>query len=244
MFNRYLQRKVGFTYPISRSLKLLLDKILTDPRWDLKFIGMQIIIEGLALAAFNTMKQSTQDPVLRDIVHLVIRDEARHVTFGVNYLEEFVKTLTPEEREERAQFAFEACVVMRTRLIPTDVYRQFGWPVEEATAIATGGEHRQRFRNMIFARVVPNLKRIGLLTDGIRPKFEELGLLEFESAAGRRPHRLGRVVETALRQDRIAGHRTSTADRTGQASVRGVVSVAVRNSTNARVFCDWRRSSG
>jgi len=181
VFNRYLQRKVGFTYPISRSLKLLLDKILTDPRWDLKFIGMQIIIEGLALAAFNTMKQSTQDPVLRDIVHLVIRDEARHVTFGVNYLEEFVQTLTQEQREERAQFAFEACLVMRTRLIPTDVYRQFGWPVEEATTIATGGEHRQRFRNMIFARVVPNLKRIGLLTDAIRPKFEELGLLEFET---------------------------------------------------------------
>ena len=87
MFNRYLRgARFGFTYPISRSLKLLLDKILTDPRWDLKFIGMQIIIEGLALAAFNTMKQSTQDPVLRDIVHLVIRDEARHVTFGVNYL--------------------------------------------------------------------------------------------------------------------------------------------------------------
>jgi hypothetical protein len=181
VFNRYLQRKVGFSYPISRSLKLLLDKILTDARWDLKFIGMQIIIEGLALAAFNTMKQGTQDPVLRDIVHLVIRDEARHVTFGVNYLEDYVKTLTVEQREERAQFAFEACVVMRTRLIPTDVYRQFGWPVDEATAIATGGEHRQRFRNMIFARVVPNLKRIGLLTDAIRPKFEELGLLEFEA---------------------------------------------------------------
>jgi hypothetical protein len=181
VFNHYLQRKVGFSYPVSRSLKMLLDKILTDPRWDLKFIGMQIIIEGLALAAFNTMKQGTQDTVLRDIVNLVIRDEARHVTFGVNYLEEYLKTLTDAEREERAEFAFEACVVMRTRLIATDVYRQFGWPVEEATAIATGGEQRQKFRNLIFARVVPNLKRIGLLTPGVRPKFEQLGLLEFES---------------------------------------------------------------
>ncbi len=181
VFNRYLQRKIGFSYPVSRSLKLLLDKILTDPRWDLKFIGMQIIIEGLALAAFNTMKQSTQDPVLRDIVHLVIRDEARHVTFGVNYLEEFVASLSDSEREERAEFAYEACVVMRTRLIPTDVYRQFGWPVEAAAEIATGGEQRQKFRNLIFARVVPNLKRIGLLTDSIRPKFDALGLLDFES---------------------------------------------------------------
>ena len=179
-FNRYLQTKVGFMYPVSRSLKLLLDKILTDPRWDLKFIGMQIIIEGLALAAFNTMK-STTDPVLRNVIELVIRDEARHVTFGVNYLEEFVKSLSDEEREVRAEFAFEACVVMRERLIPTDVYRHFGWPVEEATAIATGGPQRQQFRNLIFARVVPNLRRIGLLTERIRPRFESLGLLGFES---------------------------------------------------------------
>ncbi len=181
VFNRYIQKKIGFMYPVSRSLKALLDKILTDPRWDLKFIGMQIIIEGLALAAFNSVKNNTQDPVLKHIVGYVIRDEARHVTFGVNYLEEYVKTLTDAEREERAQFAFEACVVMRERLIPTDVYRHFGWPVEEATAISTGGAERQKFRNLIFARVVPNLKRIGLLTPGVRPKFESLGLLAFES---------------------------------------------------------------
>jgi hypothetical protein len=181
VFNRYLQSKVGFMYPVTRSLKLLLDKILTDPRWDLKFIGMQIIIEGLALAAFNTMKGGTQDPVLKSIVELVIRDEARHVTFGVNYLEEFVKSLSDAERDERAEFAYEACVVMRSRLIATDVYRHFGWPVEDATQIATGGPQRQKFRNLIFARVVPNLRRIGLLTERIRPRFEALGLLEFES---------------------------------------------------------------
>ncbi len=180
-FNTYLHKKVGFMYPVSRSLKALLDKILTDDRWDLKFIGMQIIIEGLALAAFNTMKNTTQDPVLKNLVHLVIRDEARHVTFGVNYLEEFVKSLSTKERDERAMFAYEACVVMRERLIPTDVYRHFNWPVEEATAIATGGPQRQEFRNLIFARVLPNLKRIGLLTDAVRPRFDELGLLGFES---------------------------------------------------------------
>ena len=89
-------------YPVGTGLKSLLDKILTDPRWDLKFIGMQIIIEGLALAAFNLARQGTFDPVFKDMLYLIIRDEARHVTFGVNYLEEFVKTLSDEEREERA----------------------------------------------------------------------------------------------------------------------------------------------
>ena len=86
VFNRYLQDVMGMSYPISPSLKALLDKGLTDPRWDLKFIAMQIIIEGLALAAFQSTKMSTSCPLLRDLTHYVIRDEARHVTFGINYL--------------------------------------------------------------------------------------------------------------------------------------------------------------
>ena len=108
-------------YPINKNLKSLLDKILSDPRWDLKFIGMQIIIEGLALAAFQTTKETSNCALLRQLVHYVIRDEARHVTFGVNYLEEFLETLTEEEVEDRAMFAYEACVVMRNRIINTEL---------------------------------------------------------------------------------------------------------------------------
>lgn len=180
VFTRYLREKVGLMYPITRSLKSLLDKILSDPRWDLKFIGMQIIIEGLALAALGVMREHTTDPVLKELVHLVIRDEARHVTFGVNYLESFVETLDDDEREERAQFAYEACVVMRERILATDVFRRYGWDVEQAREYALRGPIRQQFRKLIFSRVMPNLKRIGLLTDNIRPKFETLGILEFE----------------------------------------------------------------
>jgi hypothetical protein len=94
VFNKYLQKRIGVMYPINTHLKSIIDKILTDPRWDMKFIGMQIVIEGLALSAFNTTRETTPDPVLKDVVYLVTRDEARHVTFGVNYLEEFVKTLS------------------------------------------------------------------------------------------------------------------------------------------------------
>jgi hypothetical protein len=111
----------------------------------------------------------------------VIRDEARHVTFGVNYLEEFVKTLTEEERDERALFAYEACVVARERLVATDVFLHFGWDVEEARKQVLDGFVMTHFRNLLFQRVIPNLARIGLLTDKIRPKFEELGILEYEN---------------------------------------------------------------
>ncbi len=181
VFNKYLQQRIGMMYPVNTSLKSLLDKILTDERWDMKFIGMQIVIEGLALSAFNTTRETTPDPVLKDIVYLVIRDEARHVTFGVNYLEEYVKTLTEEEKDERALFAYEACVVARERLVATDVFRHFGWDVEEARKQVLDGFVMTHFRNLLFQRVIPNLARIGLLTDKIRPKFEELGILEYEN---------------------------------------------------------------
>ncbi|MCH8542876.1 MAG: ferritin-like domain-containing protein [Alcanivorax sp.] len=181
VFTRYLQEKVGMMYPVNPNLKVLLDKILSDPRWDLKFIGMQIIIEGLALAAFNTLKLTAKDPLLKDIITLVIRDEARHVTFGVNYLEDFVSTLTQEEKEERAHFAFEACVVMRERLIATEVFTEFGWEPEQAREQVLASQIMAQFRNLLFTRIVPNLKRIGLLTDSVRPRFEELGILQFEN---------------------------------------------------------------
>lgn len=180
VFNKFIQRQVGIMYPISTNLKLLLDKILVDARWDLKFIGMQIIIEGLALAAFKAAEMGTQINLLKNILHYVIRDEARHVTFGVNYLEEHVKTLTAAERQDRAEFALEACVVMRDRLVGLEIYKHFGWDVEAAQKYIRERETRIDFGKLLFGRVMPNLRRIGLLTDEIRPKFDQLGVLEYE----------------------------------------------------------------
>ena len=181
-FNKYIQTRTKLMYPIGNALKSILDKILTDPRWDLKFIGMQIIIEGLALAAFQTSRELTKDPVLRDMLGLIIRDEARHVTFGINYLEEFVDTLTEEEQEERAQFAYEACWLSRERLLSTDVYDHFGWDVEEARQFQLGTDINKHFQKLLFQRVMPNLRRIGLLRDSVKDKFEDLGILEFASS--------------------------------------------------------------
>ena len=180
-FNKYIQTRQRMMYPIGNGLKSLLDKILTDPRWDLKFIGMQIIIEGLALAAFNVARQGTNDPVFKDMLYLIIRDEARHVTFGVNYLEEFIKTLSEEELEERAMFAYEACLVMRGRLMSADVYENFGWDKDDAQAFAQKADVANNFQHLLFTRVVPNLSRIGLLTEKVRPLYDELGVLEYEN---------------------------------------------------------------
>jgi hypothetical protein len=181
VFHRYLMERCHMIYPINPNLKFLLDKVLTDERWDLKFIGMQILIEGLALAAFQTIHETTPDPLLKQIVGLVMRDEGRHVAFGVNYLEDWIRSLPQPEIEERAQFAFEACVVMKNRLISTNVAEEFGFTREEALGINAQSQGGQAFRKFLFERMIPNLKRVGLLTDAIRPRFEELGVLEFEN---------------------------------------------------------------
>ena len=180
VFNKYLQERIGFNYPVMPGLKLLLDKILSDPRWDLKFIGMQIIIEGLALAAFERQRAAAMDPLLKDLFYLVIRDEARHVTFGVNYLEEFVQTLSDEEKEERADFAYEACVVMRNRFGSDNVMKQFGWNVEEAQEVLNQSENARLFNNLLFAKIMPNLKRIGLVTEKTQEKYAEMDILQFQ----------------------------------------------------------------
>ena len=178
-FNKYLQTRMGRIMPIGKNLKALLDKVLTDPRWDFKFIGMQIIIEGLALAIFNTMKESTQDPVLKRILSLVIRDEARHVTFGVNYLTSFVTTLTPEEKIEREDFCLEACTVMRNRFKQYEVWEKYGFDLDYTGEYVKENAFQGRFQHLLFTRVMPNLKKIGLLPDRLLPKYEQLGVSEW-----------------------------------------------------------------
>ena len=178
-FNKYLQTRIGRILPIGKNLKALLDKILTDPRWDFKFIGMQIIIEGLALAIFNTMRDTTQDPVFKRLLGLVIRDEARHVTFGVNYLTSFVTTLTEEERIEREDFCLEACTVMRNRFRQYEVWEKWGFDLEYTDEYSQENTLGSQFQYLLFNRVMPNLKKIGLLPDRLLPKYEQLGVSQW-----------------------------------------------------------------
>ena len=178
-FNKYLQTRIKKSWPIGRALKGLLDKILTDPRWDLKFIGMQVVIEGLALAAFQTSKESSSDEVYKNMIELIIRDEARHVTFGINYLTDFVKTLSEEEQIDRANFALEACTVSRNRLRPYDVWEAYGMNIEETEEYQRKEIFQAQFQDILFSRIMPNLKRIGLLREELVPEYEKMGVMGY-----------------------------------------------------------------
>ena len=140
---------------------------------------MQVVIEGLALAAFNAAKDGTNDPVFKRMLELIIRDEARHVTFGINYLTEFVQTLSEEDRRDRAKFALEACTVSRHRLKAYDVWEKYGMNIEETEEYQKENILQTQFQDVLFSRIMPNLKKIGLLTEDLIPEYEKLGVLAY-----------------------------------------------------------------
>jgi hypothetical protein len=181
VYSRYLREKLSGAYPINRHLRALLDQILTDSRWDMKYLGMQIMVEGLAMAAFGYMHKMCNEPLLTELTHYVMRDESRHVAFGVLSLNDYFQGLTAPERREREEFLYEGCRLMRDRLLMEDVWEVMGWPVDEVRDIVLHSPQMQEFRKMLFSKVVPNVKRLGLLSPYVRERFAELGILQFEN---------------------------------------------------------------
>src|SRR6202165_3328182 len=139
VFGRYLSEKLSGNYPINAHLKMLLDDIIADSRWDMTYLGMQIMVEGLALAAFGFLHQMTTEPLLKKLLRYVMSDEARHVAFGVLSLQEYYAGLGAAEIKERQEFAFEAAVRMRDRFLQQEVWDRLG--VDVRTMVKLQLEH-------------------------------------------------------------------------------------------------------
>ena len=186
VFARYLDEKLGGAYHVNAHLRMLLDDIINDSRWDMTYLGMQVMVEGLALAAFGFLHQTTGEPLLKQLLRYVMSDEARHVAFGVLTLKEYYEELTLAEIRERQEFAFEAAVRMRDRLLMQEVLHRLDVDVKGAVQFALNDPGRQIFQQMLFSKIVPNCKKLGLLDAGdgwLRQKFGELGVIQFEDWA-------------------------------------------------------------
>jgi hypothetical protein len=183
VFARYLDDKLSGHYPINAHLKLLLDDIVNDSRWDMTYLGMQIMVEGLALAAFGFIHQLTTEPLLKQLLRYVMSDEARHVAFGVLSLKEYYAELSDAELAERQEFAFEAAVRMRDRFLQQEVWDRMGLDTKEVLPLVMNTPQRQIFQSMLFSKIVPNCKKLGLLDANggwLRARFTELGVIGFE----------------------------------------------------------------
>ena len=185
VFARYLDEKLGGSYQINAHLRMLLDDIVNDSRWDMTYLGMQIMVEGLALAAFGNMQQMTNEPLLKKLLRYVMSDEARHVAFGVLSLQEVYAHMSDKEIKERQEFAYEASVRMRDRFMSQEVWSRMGVNPRDVVPLVLNDPTREVFQQMLFAKIVPNCKKLGLLDRNdawLRRRFEEMGVIQFENA--------------------------------------------------------------
>jgi hypothetical protein len=183
VFHRYLAEKMQKLYQINDNLFTIIDSLMTDGRWDMKFLGMQIMVEGLALGAFGTLYKQTKEPLLRALLKMVIQDEARHVHYGVLALREHItKVLGERERREREDWAFEVAILMRNRFMAYEVYEEwFEGRMSRAAwrdFVSTSPGFNE-FRKVMFSRLVPNLREIGLMTPRIIPHYDRVGLTKY-----------------------------------------------------------------
>ncbi|MEV0006393.1 ferritin-like domain-containing protein [Micromonospora sp. NPDC050980] len=186
-FSRYLRENVPEPYPINPALAELLEDLLSDARWDITALGMQIIVEALAMAAFRLANSTFHDRLICDITRLVARDEARHVSFGVLSLEGIYAEMTSAERADREEMVLDSASLMRRRFLLEDVWDRIEVDRDEGVDFAAHNELMIKYRQAIFARVVTALANIGLLTPRVRSGLEGLGLIGFADRSIRLP---------------------------------------------------------
>jgi len=184
VFNRYIDEKLDGGFQVNAHLRLLLDDIINDSRWDMTYLGMQVMVEGLALAAFGFLHQLTAEPLLKQLLRYVMSDEARHVAFGVLSLREVYDGMTDAEMKDRQEFAYEAAVRMRDRFLSQEVWEKHGVNPRDVVPLVLSDPTRDLFQKMLFTKIVPNCKKLGLLDRNdswLRHRFEEMGVIEFEN---------------------------------------------------------------
>jgi hypothetical protein len=182
VFLRYLDTKLNKVYVINDNLFVIIDDLMTDGRWDVKFLGMQIMVEGLALGAFSTLYNWTKEPLLKNLLRYVIQDEARHVHYGVLALRDHIRNLSDAERREREDWAFEVALLMRNRFLNHELYHEWfehKMSIQQWDRIVLGAPSMSYFRNIMFQRLIPNLEFIGLMSERIKAQYARHHLLGF-----------------------------------------------------------------
>ncbi|MBI1364470.1 MAG: aminobenzoate oxygenase [Alphaproteobacteria bacterium] len=169
----------GVAYPMTPPLQTLVDQALRDSRWDMTYLAMQVVIEGLALAAFANIRETAKNPLAQQVNAYVMQDESRHVAFGRLALRDYYPHLTQAEKDEREEFLVEACYHMRDRFEAREAYEVLGLPVEECVRAQDESGYMKIFRTMLFQRIIPIVRDIGLWSDKIQAAYAKMGVLDF-----------------------------------------------------------------
>ncbi len=201
MYAKYTNEKLELAYPINPHLKALLNDVIGDQRWDMTYLGMQVVIEGLALAAFSLIRDFAQEPLAKAINTYVMQDEARHVAFGRLALKDYYPQLTQAERDEREEFVVEACYLMKDRFQAQEVWERMGLDVDRCIEFTEQSDMMQEFRKMLFSRIVPTVKDIGLWGPKVQKAYADMGVIQFQDedpdALSAQDEALARTLDTS-----------------------------------------------
>jgi hypothetical protein len=168
-------------YPVNPRLQALLGDALSDSRWDFPYLGMQVLIEGLALAAFGVLRDRTTKPLPKQILAYVMQDEARHVAFGRLALKDYYAQLTDRELAEREEFVIDGCAALRDRFRMQEVWENLGYDVAECLDYMERGPRQQAFRSLLFTRIVPCVRDIGLWSPRVQQAYDDMGVLQMST---------------------------------------------------------------
>ncbi|HVM95687.1 MAG TPA: ferritin-like domain-containing protein [Candidatus Acidoferrales bacterium] len=181
VISKFLQRKLGSIHPIDPTLKILLDKLLEAPTWKLKTLGMQTLFEGMAVGIFDQIAKMATNPLLKDVVRRVQIDESRHAAFGILSMRQVVREATPDEMEEMEDFAFNILETLNANQ-QLDFLRysgpKYGLDPDSVVQMLHATPEWAMINSEIYMHtVVPNLMRLGLITERTEEKYRKIGII-------------------------------------------------------------------
>jgi P-aminobenzoate N-oxygenase AurF len=187
VLERYIQTRLGgLHYPMPENERFLFDTILTDPRWYIKTIALQLVAETFAVSMFKMMAEAAVDPVLGEVCRRILLDESRHMGFGMLALPKIVREATEGERREMEDFTCLAVEKVLTGFFPLEAYQDLGFSPAQIQEVRTYrrdaasrndyAAYRKYFRRDMHTAMVNNLARINLLTERVRPRLAALGV--------------------------------------------------------------------
>ncbi|GAA0368919.1 diiron oxygenase [Streptomyces blastmyceticus] len=179
-FNRFLHTKIGLRYGLSPSIAAMFEHAMREPRWDFGVLAAHILVENMGLATFGVHRERLRDPLARAFSAYVARDEARHVAFGRLLLREHYPQLSDAELKEREDFVVEGCWALRDRYVDDEIWHTLGYG-EEAVAASRRSPAKREFRRLVFMRIVPGLKEIGMFGPRVQEALRKMGVLGFHS---------------------------------------------------------------
>jgi hypothetical protein len=181
VLSKFLARKMGTIYPIGPTLKYLLDELLEAQGVQKKTLGMQTLFEGTAVGIMDLMRSESRNALFTDMIRRVEQDEARHAAFGVLTMRRVVKEATPEQMAEMEDWAFAILEALNANQ-QIDMLQvlgpKYGIDPENMTRIMVSLPNHAELNSIPFMHtVIPNLQRLGLITERTEPGWRKVGLM-------------------------------------------------------------------